>query len=366
MSLATSTPSPTDTATPSPTPEPTETDTSTPTLTPSATRVTPSATATPSLTPTPTFTPTATPTRTPYPTKKPGATNTPVPTFAPLNRLPKAHLWLARPIGEDGVNYVEANYRYGTTDHGALPPHHGVEFYNPLGTPILAAADGRVVFAGPDVSALLGPSNSFYGNAVVVELAQSINGQPVFNLYGHMSVVTVEAGQVVKTGQKLGQVGGTGVARGGSHLHFEVRVGYNDYYSTRNPELWLKPFPQWGALAGRVVDGGGRLVPLADISIRSEAIGDDGPINRYLTTYAAETVNPDPAYGENFVVGDLPPGRYTVSVTTRKTYRQTIVIKPDQITWVEFRAVVPPPTWTPTPTGTRLTPTASAAFTPTP
>jgi len=281
--------------------------------------------------------------------------------------LPKPHLWLARPIDEDHVNYVEVNYRYGTTQQGKYAPHHGVEFYNPQGTPILAAAEGIVVFAGPDVTqAPISPLPNFYGNAVVVELTQALNNQPVFNLYGHLLVVSVKPGQVVHTGDLLGNVGGTGAANGGPHLHFEVRVGYNDYTSTRNPELWLKPFPNWGVLAGRVVDSKGNLVPLAAVTIRSGQIESDTPVNRYLTTYAAETVNADPAYGENFVVGDLPPGTYIVSVNTTKTYRQTIVVKPDGVTWIEFRDVNPPPTWTPTPTGTLYTATPTSTATPKP
>lgn len=364
VSVATVTPLPSPTLTfTATTPPPTATFS----LTPSSTPVTPTDTPTPtrtftpSLTPTPTFTLTPTFTRTPYPTKRPGATFTPVPVYSPLTTLPDPHLWLARPIGEGSVNYVEATYRYGTTQNGSLQPHHGVEFYNPVGTPILAAADGVVVFAGPDIIKVpLSPIANFYGNVVVVELAQSINGQPIFNLYGHMSVISVKPGQTVQAGEVLGQVGGTGVARGGSHLHFEVRVGYNDYESTRNPELWLKPFRKWGALAGRVVDKNGRLIPQAAISVRSEVIDSKEPVNRFFTTYADETVNPDPAYGENFVIGDLPPGTYTVSVGTTKTYKQIIEVKPDVVTWVEFRDVTPPPTWTPTPTGTRYTSTPSA------
>jgi murein DD-endopeptidase MepM/ murein hydrolase activator NlpD len=285
-----------------------------------------------------------------------------MPRLSLLAALPEPHLWLERPIGDDGTNYIEATYRYGTTQNGSLQPHHGVEFYNPVGTPILAAADGIVVFAGPDIARVpLSPEPNFYGNVVVVELAQSLDDQPIFNLYGHMSAISVKPGQTVQAGDALGQVGGTGVARGGSHLHFEVRVGYDDYESTRNPELWLKPFKKWGVLAGRVVDKNGTLIPQVSISIRSESIEGDQPLSRFFTTYASETVNPDPAYGENFVIGDLPPGIYTVSVGTTKTYKQTIEVKADVVTWVEFRDVNRPPTWTPTPTGTRYTSTPTAS-----
>lgn len=348
--LATTTPVPTDT--PSLTPSLTNTATLTLTASPTAT-----ATATFTLTPTLTFTPTLTPsptfTRTPYPTKDPGASATPRPSLAAFDGIFTPHLWFTRPIGDQGENFVTRTYTYGTTMNGTLRPHHGDEFFNPVGTPILAAGDGQVVFAGPDVGgASISPEPNFYGNAVVIEHAQSIDGQPVYTLYGHMSFVAAVVGQIVHAGDVIGRVGGTGIAFGGPHLHFEVRVGYNDYESTRNPELWLKPFPKWGTIVGRVVDNTGRLIPLASVIIRSVKIDADQPVSRYLTTYADETVNPDPAYGENFAVMDLPPGTYDVQVGTTKAYTQTVIIKPDQETFVEFRDVNPPPTWTATPTET--------------
>src|SRR5258708_26198766 len=115
-----------------------------------------------------------------------------------------------------------------------------------------------------------------------------------------MTVVGVVAGQVVHTGDVSGKVGGTGIALGGPHLHFEVRVGYNDYDSNRNPEMWVIPFPKWGTLVGRVVDATGNLIPLASVSVRSQKIDADAPVSRFITTYADETVNPNPTYRKNF------------------------------------------------------------------
>ena len=328
----------------------TPTATYTPSFTPTAsqTPITPTATntpVTPTATRTPTSTNTATPTPTAFPTHDANATHTPVPTYAALSAPIPEHFWLGRPIPEDFQNIVEANYRYGETRENTLPPHHGVEFYNPTGTPIIAAAGGEVVFAGPDWDVVFGPNAYFYGNLVVIKLDRVYLHQPVYTLYAHMDTIAVETGQRVEAAQALGSVGGSGVALGGAHLHFEVRVGFNHYESTRNPELWLQPFPRWGALAGRVVDPDGRLVPLANITIRSvELLNEDieGPINRFLYTYAAETINPDEQLGENFAISDLPPGTYQVSVSTgRSSKKLTVEIERDQLAWVEFEDVLP-------------------------
>ncbi len=332
------------------------TPTATPTVTPSPTETfTPTRTATATFTPTVTYTPTPTATPTPFPTRVPGATHTPAPTYAPLAALPDAHLWLQRPIPAGSQDYLEPTYRYGSTQGGTLRPHHGVDFDNPRGTLALAADAGRVVFAGADRDVTLGPEPIFYGMAVVVRSQRAHLHQPVYVLYGHLETVTVSVGQLLAAGAPLGTVGGTGVAKGGSHLHLEVRVGHNDYRATRNPELWLRPYPDWGTLAGRVTDSHGKLLPLANITVRSEELDEEeaDPFRRYLTTYVSETINPDELLGENFALADLPPGRYSVSVNTgHKVRTQKVTVLPDRLSWVEFTNVLPPATWTPTPTAT--------------
>jgi murein DD-endopeptidase MepM/ murein hydrolase activator NlpD len=119
----------------------------TPTFTP-----TPTPTFTPTPTPTPTNTPTATPTptntatATPTPTHTPTPTITPTPTTAP----PSAHLWLAPPIppGGEGDRYPGTWFPYGATGGGRYHLHHGVDYMNPAGTPVLAAAPGTVIVLG--------------------------------------------------------------------------------------------------------------------------------------------------------------------------------------------------------------------------
>src|SRR5687767_12742930 len=81
------------------------------------------------------------------------------------------HFLLERPIRPPGNDRVDPSYRYASTANGTRDPHHGVEFANASGTPIHAAAQGTVVFAGPDEVATYSPWPNYYGNLVVLEHA---------------------------------------------------------------------------------------------------------------------------------------------------------------------------------------------------
>jgi len=89
--------------------------------------------------------------------------------------------------------------------------HSGVDLSDPIGTPIMAANGGTVMFAGW--------SNWGYGWSVVVASG------PFSEVYGHMSSVIANCGAHVNAGQVIGLVGQSGNATG-PHLHFEIR--YND------------------------------------------------------------------------------------------------------------------------------------------
>jgi murein DD-endopeptidase MepM/ murein hydrolase activator NlpD len=108
---------------------------------------------------------------------------------------------------------------YNGTDLGTY--HAGIDFYGLKGRPVIAAAAGEVVF----VDAL-----TVRGNFVVID-----HGRGVFTAYAHLSKVLVKTGQVVKVGQKIGEVGTTGRSQG-NHLHFEVAVGGVSV----EPSFWLE------------------------------------------------------------------------------------------------------------------------------
>ncbi len=288
---------------------------------------------------------------------------TPTPCADIVCVLPAPHAVLMRPIGGGGNIYPDRTYPYGSTQGGPREPHHGVEFFNPAGTPVLAAAAGRVVFAGSDAEATsISPQPGFYGNVVVLEHRVAGVEAPVFTLYAHMRRVDVVLDQTVATGDQLGEVGQTGIAIG-PHLHFEVRVGANTYSSTRNPELWLTPLrsrgQDWGALVGIVVGPDGERLRDVSVVVRPQAVSDS-VVDKYLTTYSGLDNNGDDLLDENFGLGDLPPGTYRVGVNGVQTAIQTVTVAPGSVTVVRFTIEPLPPTETPDP---RATPTSSETAT---
>ncbi len=87
--------------------------------------------------------------------------------------------------------------------------HKGIDYGAPRGTPIRAAGDGKVVFAG---------IKNGYGNVVMIQ-----HGAAYTTLYGHMDKISVKNGAKVGQGQMIGTVGSTGLATG-PHLHYEFHV----------------------------------------------------------------------------------------------------------------------------------------------
>lgn len=253
------------------------------------------------------------PTATPMPTETPSPT--PPPTFTPP-ALPftslNEHYWLRRPIAEGGTIWTDKSYPYGGTRGGTLRPHHGVEFYVPTGTEILSAASGTVLVAGKDDEITYGPHDNFYGKLVVIELDTTFLGQPVYNLYGHLSEILVSEGQHVDAQEIIALSGASGVADG-PHLHFEVRVGQNSYTNTRNPLLWLYPFPEHGTVAGRVAWPSGELLHGAQIFLRRV---DAGSKYAETSSYANRNneLNSDEGWAENFAFDDVVAGYYEIEV----------------------------------------------------
>ena len=105
---------------------------------------------------------------------------------------------------------VSSSYGYRRDPFtGAGAMHSGLDFKGPTGSPIYAAAAGRVSFVG---------TKSGYGKVVEVD-----HGNGLMTRYAHMSAFGARVGQVVEAGTRIGAIGSTGRSTG-PHLHFEVRI----------------------------------------------------------------------------------------------------------------------------------------------
>ncbi|MGK5447292.1 transglycosylase family protein [Streptomyces radiopugnans] len=102
--------------------------------------------------------------------------------------------------------------------------HTGEDFAAASGTPVKAVTSGTVVSAG---------WGGAYGNQVVIRHSDGRYSQ-----YGHLSSLSVSAGQTVNTGQQIGAVGSTGNSTG-PHLHFEIRTAPG-YGSDIDPLAYLR------------------------------------------------------------------------------------------------------------------------------
>ena len=114
-------------------------------------------------------------------------------------------------------NPVRGSYRYTSGFGGRRDPktggwrqHNGTDLAGPLGTKIVATADGVVTFAG---------RQSGYGRLIKIRHWQGFE-----TFYAHLYRINVKVGQKVSRGDKIGGMGNSGRSTG-VHLHYEIRKG---------------------------------------------------------------------------------------------------------------------------------------------
>lgn len=118
---------------------------------------------------------------------------------------------------------------------GSCRSHSGVDIAAPEGTPVYSISDGKVVFAEYGW-------NGGYGNKVVIQ--HYINGQNYSSLYGHLSGINVNVGDIVTKDSVIGFIGNTGNSYG-AHLHLNLCLGLNSCISrwqTTDPGAYIN-FP---------------------------------------------------------------------------------------------------------------------------
>jgi len=262
---------------------------------------------------------------------------------------PYDHFYFARPIAATYPAATDTGYLYGGLYFGPENAHSGIDLPAPRGAEVLAAGPGTVVWAGVGLySGWAENTQDPYGLAVAIRHDFGYQNEPLYTIYAHMDEIDVVVGQWVATGDVLGNVGDTGLTTG-PHLHFEVRLGENDFWKTRNPDLWIAPPQGYGVLAGRVMKTDGKPMESSLVIIQSLVTQEFYNIK----TYAPLTVNSDAYYHENLVLGDLPAGQYEINIPYGALNRKVIVeIRPGQVTYFTFQGyhgfdLSAPPTPTP-------------------
>lgn len=124
------------------------------------------------------------------------------------------------PVPSSTMVSSEYGGRWGTL-------HAGMDIAAPEGAPIVAAEAGTVVMAEG------GGWGGGFGTFAVIN-----HGGGLMTLYGHMSSISVSAGQTVGRGEVIGAVGNTGNSFG-AHLHFQVTSNGDIYTGTVNPRNYL-------------------------------------------------------------------------------------------------------------------------------
>lgn len=125
-------------------------------------------------------------------------------------------------------------------------PHFGVDVAAPVGTPILAAADGVVSLAAHDMF--------FTGHTVILD-----HGLGLSTLYAHLDAIVVREGDEVARGAPIGRLGGTGRVTG-PHLHWGMNLGSLPL----DPALVVPPMParaSGGATRATGPAGTGSTIP---------------------------------------------------------------------------------------------------------
>lgn len=244
------------------------------------------------------------------------------------------HFYLSRPIGSNSVNWPVPSYLYGDTDDISEFSHSGLDFAAPIDTPIMAAASGKVVFAGYGLALGKGNTEDPYGIAVAIRHDFSYYGYSILTIYAHMNKTAVVEGQTVEQGQVIGYVGNTGNTTG-PHVHFEVRLFKDDIYHVQNPFLWMSPSIDHGVFVGAFLNKYGTFLNDRDVWITSKATGYVWK----MKTYYAQATSNDLFYSENLVLGDLDVGEYEITFLNNYVYNKyTFTIQPGAITYVRFKS----------------------------
>ncbi len=111
------------------------------------------------------------------------------------------------------ANAPSISNQYLAIDKEGEAGHLGLDVAGPVGTPVLAAAPGRVY---------LSYYEPMYGHRIIIDHGKGADGKLNFTVYKHLDARIVENGAKVARGQQIGTLGESGLLSSYPHLHFEV------------------------------------------------------------------------------------------------------------------------------------------------
>ena len=234
---------------------------------------------------------------------------------------------LKRPVPENIQIY--GSYLYGEERFwDANNAHRGVDIWVSYDT-VYSASNGIIAFVGYNPNDKTGgyEPNGF-GN--YLRIKSKWNEKDIFIYYAHLTKPLKSNGENVIEGEPIAISGNTGNSTG-PHLHFEIREGtylWNANCTRRNPELWFAK-ERMGAIYGRV--------PNASDNTRVDITPDPKPRPPYTTFVWAETykfadptISGDDIYNENYAIGDVKPGTYTISALNGD-YKRIVTVEAGKV-----------------------------------
>ncbi|ACL21824.1 Peptidase M23 [Desulfitobacterium hafniense DCB-2] len=207
---------------------------------------------------------------------------------------------------------VNAGYLYGEKlNSSSTYGHMGMDFAAPIGTSIYSTYVGKVITKGD-----LGGAS--YGKYIVIESTHPYyTNTKFYHYYCHMSELSssIQVNTTYPAGTYLGLSGQTGNASG-PHLHYEIRMGANNWYAQRNPEGFLgrSSKDNYAALRGKVLTSSGSYARAIRISGATK--GTDVNYGASYSYYVMENGSAFPdesAYGLNYYITRINPGSITLN-----------------------------------------------------
>jgi len=206
--------------------------------------------------------------------------------------------------------------------------HRGIDILIRYDT-VYSASDGLVEFVGYNPNDTIGGYEP-NGGGNYIRIKSQWDGKNIYLYYMHLTKPLVSTNNSVITGQPIAISGNTGNSTG-PHLHFEIRMNTSDFgavRSRRNPELWVG-ITGMGAIYGHV--------PSAPNSTRVDISPDPKPRPPYTTFGWALTYNfndiyigSDDVYLENYAIGDVKPGTYTITALNG-TYHRVVTVNAGEV-----------------------------------